>query len=170
LQLPPPPILSQVRTSPRLAHYYDRGLVCPRGQFHWNYVTKASSPFFPPNQWRSLVSVVVKPTSNVDLGATVIHAVGARSIIFIVFFIHRCRPPPSISRHRSRTPHRRNPPVPQGHIHSRPTPTPPTVPCLGLAGPSRLSNLDKSERKVKGRFKIYKNILKIYAKILSIFY
>ena len=52
LQLPPPPppILSQVRTSPRLAHYYDRGFVCPRGQFHWNYVTKASSPFFPPNQ------------------------------------------------------------------------------------------------------------------------
>jgi hypothetical protein len=95
LQLPPPPTtLSQVRTSPRLAHYYDRGLVCPRGQFHWNYVTKASSPFFPPNQWRSLVSVVVKPTSNVDLWATVIHAVGARSIIFIVFFIHRCRPPP----------------------------------------------------------------------------
>ena len=32
------------------------------------------------------------------------------------------------------------------------------------------SVFDKSERKVKGRFKIYKNILKIYAEILSIFY
>jgi len=50
LLLPPPPTQTQVRTSPRLSHYYDRRLVCSRGRFHWNYVTKASSPFFPPNQ------------------------------------------------------------------------------------------------------------------------
>ena len=120
----------QVWSSPRLSHYYDRRVICCHlrcgGKWYWNYVTKASSPL-KPKEWGSLVSVVVTLTSNVNHGVTVIHVVGAKSIISIVFFIHRCVPPSPFSRHRFHAPHRQNQPFQHGHIHSMPTPTPPTA-------------------------------------------